>query len=177
MSRGLLRTRSFRWAMVAALGAAGAATAALVIGSGGHHEPLAITDISQNFKVCVLAAGNPAAPAPSPAWAAVSAAARETKTINAEQFTAPTGPARQQIPYLNGLIALRCRLIVVAGPELRGALTRVAKADPAQQFLSYGTGALLPNVRRVPVGDAGAITTVIATDAKEAHIHPAVLHH
>jgi basic membrane lipoprotein Med (substrate-binding protein (PBP1-ABC) superfamily) len=164
-------------AFITALGVAGAGAAALIIGFGGHPQALTVTDISQNFKVCMLATGNSAAPVASPAWTAVSDAARQTKAINAEQLTAPAGPARQQIPYLNSLVSLRCRLIVVVGPGLRDALAAVAKANPAQRFLSYGTGALLPNIHQVPDGDTAAIATAIIAAAKDAHARLVIIHH
>lgn len=174
------RTRRLRAALIAvvAAGAVAAAIVGLVAWFGGTPaQPVAVTDLSQNFKVCMLATGSGAAPAPSPAWTAIGAAVRQMKAVNAEQLTVPRGPARQQVPYLNSLISLRCRLIVVVGPELRDALTVVAKANPAQRFLSYGAGAPLPNIHQVPVGDTAAIAAAIVGAAKDAHAHLVVIHH
>lgn len=164
----LLRSRRSRLALITAAGVAGAGAAALILGLSGHPRPPAVIDISRNFKVCMLATvrGTPAA---GVAWNAIGDARRKA-AVNAEQLTAPASPASQQIPYLNSLISLRCRLIVVAGPDLRKALASVATANPDQRFLSYGTGAPpLPNIRQIPDGDTAAITAAIIGAAKSTH--------
>jgi len=43
--------------------------------------------------------------------------------------------------------------------------------------LSYGTGALLPNIHQVPDGDTAAIATAIIAAAKDAHARLVIIHH
>jgi hypothetical protein len=143
------------------------AVVGLVAGCGRRSSSsVAVTDLSRNFKVCMLATSRTAPSVSGPAWNAIRDASERTAAVNAEQLTAPAGPPSGQVPYFGSLVSLKCRLIVVAGPELRAALTTAAKGNPAQQFLSYGAGAAGPNIRQVPVGDTQAITADIIAATK-----------
>src|SRR5258708_457787 len=107
LRHGLLRSRHSRSALITAVALSGAGSAALIISFSGHRQALTVTDISRNFKVCMLATAR-ATPVTGSAWTAIGDAARRRAAINAEQLTAPISPASQQIPYLNSLISLRC---------------------------------------------------------------------
>jgi hypothetical protein len=87
-------------------------------------SPVAYTNISRNFKVCLLATTKEAATT-TPDWVAIQKTARH-KNINAQRIVAPNGPTKVLLPYLNSLIALQCGLIVTAEPNLTDALVTIA---------------------------------------------------
>jgi basic membrane lipoprotein Med (substrate-binding protein (PBP1-ABC) superfamily) len=53
------------------------------------------------------------------------------------------------VPFVNGLLALNCRLIIAAGNGIHDAITSVAKANPHQDFATDATAIDLPNVQHI----------------------------
>ncbi len=121
--------------------------------------PVVYTNISRNFKTCLLTttADN------STVWTAIQAAARN-RPINAQHVVAPSGPAGELVPYLNSLLALHCQLIVTAGPDLAGPLATVAKTHPGQRFANISkTSTGLPNVHDLPDDTTTTIAELVTT--------------
>jgi hypothetical protein len=67
------------------------------------------TNISRNFKACLVSTS-----AQPEVWQAIQAATGRS-AINAQRLTAPVGTTEELRPYVNGLLALQCQLIVAAG--------------------------------------------------------------
>ena len=144
----------FRWIALAVGGLVLVGAGWLLFGRSSQPQQQAIYSVSQNYRVCLASTA-----AATPAWPALQAA---HGAINAQQVTVPASAVGDQVPYLNGLLALKCRLIVVAGADLHDAATTVAKANPKQQFVTVGTPLNLPNVHDLP--DASGLTRFV-TDA------------
>jgi len=130
--------------------------------------PVAYTNISRNFKTCLLSTADEADQA-QPVWHAIQTAATRA-AINAQHITAPTGPTATLVPYLNSLIALHCQLIVTTGNAVHDALITTATSNPRTQFLNIGPQATLPNVHDLPGQPRAAdITQYILTQATATH--------
>lgn len=96
-------------------------------------------------------------------WNAIQAATAH-EAINAQQILAPPGATEQLIPYLNGLIAEQCHLIITVGTRLHDAIVAVAQANPNQMFLNIGSSTTLPNIRDI-TNDTSTITELVKAAA------------
>jgi hypothetical protein len=125
-------------------------------------QPIAYTNISRNYKTCLLTTtANTTATAAD--WTAIQAAARN-RPINAQHIVAPSGSSSDLVPYLNSLLALHCQLIITAGPDLPATLAQVAKTHPQQQFVNISqTATGLPNVQDLPNSTPTTITNLVTT--------------
>lgn len=129
------------------------------------HKPtpaVTYTNLSRNFRVCLLTTTNGAAEN-APVWTAIQTATTQAP-INAQHITAPTGTPDQLAPYLNSLIAMKCGLIVTAGNDLADTTTNTARSNPTQRFLTSTNSAGLPNVDTIPAAPE-AITAEIVNAA------------
>ncbi|WP_137816398.1 hypothetical protein [Gandjariella thermophila] len=109
-------------------------------------QPVVYTNISRNFRTCLFTT-DPAAAAPI--WQAVQQAAAD-QPINAQRFTAPHGTPADLTPYLNGLIATKCKLIVAVGTDLHDTVSTVASANPSTEFINIGSTTALSNIHDLP---------------------------
>lgn len=128
-------------------------------------EAITYTDLSRNFRVCLLSTTRDAADV-NRLWPAVQAASRKV-AINAEHVTAPAGTNDELVPYLNSLIAIHCGLIITAGHDLTEPTIAVAKTHPQQHFLIPSPHDTLPNVDSVPE-QPDALTTTVVSAAQAA---------
>lgn len=148
-----------KWIAVVSGAVVIAAIAWFVVSQHGQpsRQQVAYTNVSRNYRVCFASTSPETAAA---AWHATQAAAAHA-AINAQQVTVPTAPASQEVPYLNGLLALKCGVIITAGADLHDAATTVAKANPHQAFINVGSVLDLPNVRDL-VDPSGITELVVA---------------
>jgi basic membrane lipoprotein Med (substrate-binding protein (PBP1-ABC) superfamily) len=127
--------------------------------------PAPVADISDNYKVCLLDSSQ--AVDPTTVWHAVQAAI-EKAPINAQQLTVPDVPGGHADPttYLNGLVALHCRLVVTDGADLTEPLAAVAAQNPKIRFLDIGDPIQLSNVGSItpPVTNPQQITAIVLSD-------------
>lgn len=152
---------------IAALAVAIAAVVTILVwpGSPTTTPRVAYTNISRNYKTCLLTTAQNAAQA-APVWKALQNATTRAP-INAQQLTATDGATDQLTPYFNTLIALHCQLIVTTGTDLTDALTTVASSNPRSHFLNIGTAINRPNIHTIPtpLTNPDTITTYIFNSA------------
>lgn len=157
-----------RWRLLTALvaGVVIAAVAAVLVFTGSPPpQHVAYTNISRNFKTCLLSTTDDPTDA-TRTWQAIQAATKHA-AINAQHITAPAGPTTQLLPYANSLVALHCQLIVTTGDTLHDTLITTAQHNPHLHFLNIGTTTSLPNVHTIPTTDTNPtdITHYILTTA------------
>lgn len=157
----------WRVAVLVAAGAAAAIITAILLASGGQTvtQHVSYTNVSRNFKVCLLTTGSPD-PATTAAWQAIETA-RIRADVNAQHIVAPQGDGTDVEPYVNSLIALKCEIIVTDEPPLDSVVRIVAQANPTQRFIHIGAGLHLPNVTSVPADEATRITDIIVAAAQK----------
>jgi hypothetical protein len=146
----------------------GAAVAVIVATTDPEPAAVAYANVSRNFRVCMLATTNDT-PEANRVWPASQTAAARAP-INAERVTAPVGTSDQLVPYVNGLVALHCGVIITAGPELAAPVAAVAKTHPGQRFLAAGQPPAAANVETLP-GRPEDLTAALLTAAQ--HGNPA----
>jgi basic membrane lipoprotein Med (substrate-binding protein (PBP1-ABC) superfamily) len=138
----------------AALGTAAVIAAGVTIGLVLSHQdnspqPVAYTNISRNFKACLLTTTADQTQTMQ-VWHAVQAAARH-RPINAQHVLVTPGTTSAMVPYLNSLLSLHCGLIITAEPGITNALTTVAKDHPQQSFANLsGVTTNLANIQDLP---------------------------
>jgi hypothetical protein len=122
--------------------------AILVWPSNPPSPPVAYTNISRNYKTCLLSTTQDAAES-APVWKAIQDATAHAP-VNAQQLTPPVGNTDQLTPYFNSLIALRCQLIVSVGDDLADALVITAASNPRLHFLNIGSPTHQANIHTIP---------------------------
>lgn len=131
-------------------------------GSKSAAPPIVYTNVSRNFKTCLLTTTTDSA-STAAVWPAVQAAARN-KPINAQHVVAPGGPTTELVPYVNSLLALHCSLAITAGADLTDAVVTVAEAHPDERFVNVSSrGAELGNVQDVPDDGSSGIARLVVT--------------
>jgi hypothetical protein len=115
-------------------------------------QSVAYTNISQNFRTCLLTTTADTTTA-TPTWAAVQRAKTQV-TINAQRVTAPAGPTTQLVPYLNSLIAMKCGLIITAGTDLTDATAEARRAQPQQHLIAVNTPDQAASITDIVIGAA-----------------------
>ncbi|QKW18533.1 hypothetical protein HUT16_05170 [Kitasatospora sp. NA04385] len=127
--------------MLVAVGAVvllGAASAVWLWPRGGDDAPAKVVanDYSGRPSVC-LAADDSAASAGTVqhTWTVLQQAGRDSG-VNVQQLVVPAGDAAAAAPYLSGLVAQRCTLVVTAGASFDGALPVVAGGAPQVRFIA-----------------------------------------
>jgi basic membrane lipoprotein Med (substrate-binding protein (PBP1-ABC) superfamily) len=150
--------------------AAALITAAVIIivvavsGSPAPSQQIAYTNISRNFKACLLNTTTNVTTATA-TWQAIQKATTNTP-INAQHITAPAGPTPTLVPYLNGLLALHCQLIVTTGDDLHDTLNAIATAHPQQAFLNISNApTTLTNIHTIPTSTPPVTITNLVTTA------------
>ncbi|MGW2255694.1 BMP family ABC transporter substrate-binding protein [Kitasatospora sp. NPDC001660] len=91
-------------------------------------------------------------------WSALQDASRQHR-LNVQQLLVPAATTDQALPYLAGLSAQHCDLVVAIGPTFTQALETAAKANPQTQFVAVTTdGQSTP----------GGVVTVTGSDNEKA---------
>jgi basic membrane lipoprotein Med (substrate-binding protein (PBP1-ABC) superfamily) len=135
---------------IAAVIIAAAVTGILIGLRGNAPAPQAInyTNLSRNYRVCLLTTGHDTS-TDAPLWQTIQNAAARSP-INAQHITAPDGTPDQLQPYVNGLVAMDCQLIIAPGAELAGPARNAAKAAPHTHFLISVDQPNLTNTTTIP---------------------------
>ena len=114
----------------------------------GRPQPKAaapVNDVAGNFRVCLLTSSDSSRSAA--VWAALQRAAATGK-VNAQRFPAPAGQANA-MPYVNGVVAVGCGLVVVADDGLIRVVEAAAAKAQQQRFLVVGAGKAAGNLEVV----------------------------
>ncbi|OXM61346.1 hypothetical protein [Amycolatopsis vastitatis] len=110
-----------------------------------HQAAIAYANISRNARICLASTSSGDAP---DIWRAIQAETNR-KPVNAQHLIAPNRQPDAIAPFLNGVLALRCRLIITTGSDMHDAVTAAAKSHPDQAFASDDKSITLRNVRHV----------------------------
>ena len=122
--------------------------------------PSPVSDINTSTRACLFQApaGSPAAQA---ALQGLTAAARSSKRMIVQQFTAP--PNVSAAAMLNELAALRCQTVVTVGSQAEAQVEARARTTKGTRYLVIG--AALPaaaNVTVIPAASATAASVETA---------------
>lgn len=131
------------------------ATLVLTNLDGPKEQEVAYTNISRNTKICVTSTSAETA---ATIWHAVQTASVH-EPVNAQQIIAPTNQPDQLEPFVNGPLALHCRLIIASGSEMHAPITSIANANPHQEFAIDSDLINLTNVHRI--NDIAEIPTLV----------------
>ncbi|MFF7993430.1 BMP family ABC transporter substrate-binding protein [Kitasatospora xanthocidica] len=74
----------------------------------------------------------------SAVWSALQDASRQSQ-LNVQQLFVPAATTDQALPYLAGLSAQHCDLVVAIGPAFTQALETAAEANPRTRFVAVTT--------------------------------------
>ncbi|MFJ9693974.1 hypothetical protein [Kitasatospora sp. NPDC101183] len=155
-----LPSRHRRALLAAAVGAAAAAVA-VGFALSGDDEPAApavhANDVSKRATACLAADSATASGGElfGQVWSAMqTAGARNDR--NVQQLVVPAAGAEQAGPYLSGLVAQRCDLIVTVGAPFGQASSTVAQASPAVRLTAVDStlGSAPANVTLLAGADA-----------------------
>ncbi|MEA5367219.1 hypothetical protein VA596_47365 [Amycolatopsis sp., V23-08] len=147
------------WAALGVLVAVGAAATVLLWPDEPAPQPVAYANISRNTRVCLA---NTTAGDTEEIWRAVQLEA-DHEPVNAQHLIAPERNPETIAPFLNGVLALHCRLIITTGTDMHDAVTAAAKSHPEQVFASDDSTITLTNVRHVRTGpDVAQLIRTIA---------------
>ncbi|MER7773147.1 hypothetical protein [Kitasatospora sp. NPDC096140] len=139
-------THQLRWilGLTAALVLAGVgAVALLTSGSDGEAGPSAAvspSNISGRRTACLTGEATEAAQRTdtSAIWSGLQDASGPAQ-LNVQQLFVPAATADQALPYLAGLSAQHCDLVISIGPTFTQALETAAKANPRTRFVAVAT--------------------------------------
>ncbi|MFJ9612046.1 BMP family ABC transporter substrate-binding protein [Kitasatospora sp. NPDC101176] len=91
-------------------------------------------------------------------WSALQDASQQNQ-LNVRQLLVPATTADQALPYLSGLAAQHCDLVIAIGPTFSQALETASKANPQTRFVAVTTdGQPAP----------GGVVTVTGSDNEKA---------
>ena len=142
------------------------AVAGILIGVlGNTSKAVAYTNISRNYRVCLLTTTN-GSKDDARVWQTIQNAAKNAP-INAQHITAPDGSAEQLQPYVNSLVAMKCQLIITPGEKLAGPATTAARSATQTRFLITAEHPDLPNESSIPT-DSQALAADITNSAHGA---------
>lgn len=147
---------------------AGAAAAAVWLLPEGSAPAVAYTNVSTNYRVCLLSTTGDTDDT-GRVWPAIQAASTRA-AINAQHITAPAGRDEQLVPYVNSLISLHCGLIITVGTDLTQPTVDVAKTHPQQRFLVQPPHEPMANVESLP-DQPEALTALVASAAPAVPAH------
>ncbi|WP_031074886.1 hypothetical protein [Streptomyces sp. NRRL WC-3742] len=148
--------------IAAALGAAAVAAVVGIVLSGGDDDEGAApavhaNDVSKRATACLAADSATASGGDlfGRVWSAMQTAGAQHDR-NVQQLVVPAAGAEQAGPYLSGLVAQRCDLIVTVGAPFGRASTGVAQASPAVRLTAVDStlGSAPTNVTLVTGAEA-----------------------
>ncbi|MFD9591984.1 hypothetical protein ACFWA9_04395 [Kitasatospora sp. NPDC059973] len=136
----------FRWALglAAVLVVTGAGIAILLTsgtdGPAAHQSAVAPSNIAGRRTACLAGDSSEAAARTDTAaiWSAMQDASQQ-RQLNVQQLFVPAPTPDQALPYLAGLSAQHCDLVVTVGPAFGQALETATKANPGTQFVAVTT--------------------------------------
>ncbi|WP_189920251.1 BMP family ABC transporter substrate-binding protein [Kitasatospora xanthocidica] len=139
-------TRRHRWVLglTAALAVTGVGVGILLAnGSDGEAVPAAAvspSNISGLRTACLTGDAAEAASRTDTSiiWAALQDAARQ-RQLNVQQLLVPAATTDQALPYLAGLSAQHCDLVVSIGPAFTQASKAAAADNPRTRFIAVAT--------------------------------------
>ncbi|QKV74198.1 hypothetical protein [Amycolatopsis sp. Hca4] len=138
--------KRLHWAVLGVLMAAAGIAATVLLWPGEPSpQPITYANISRNARICL--ASTSAGDAPE-IWREIQAES-SGKPVNAQHLIAPNRQPDTVASFLNGVLALHCRLIITTGTDMHDATTAAAKSHPEQTFASNDQSITLPNVRHV----------------------------
>lgn len=154
------------------LAGSGAASAAIVGGVlawgviGSSPAPRARQYIA--FTVCLLTDSRGlASPQAAAAWAGLQEASAATRAKVQYQPVMSGSTEGAAAPYLAGLVAQQCRVVVATGPAQAAAVRASARRFPSVRFAVVNAAARAANVTAVR-GSAGQIRSAIAALVRSA---------
>ncbi|MFJ7279397.1 hypothetical protein [Kitasatospora sp. NPDC098663] len=131
-----------RWLLVlTSATAVTAITVLLTLGTdddgNSHPAPIAPSNIAGRRTACLTGDASEAASRTdtSAIWTALQEASQQHQ-LNIQQLLVPAPTADQALPYLAGLAAQHCDLVVAVGPAFGQALNAAAKANPHASFVA-----------------------------------------
>lgn len=158
---GFLRTRRGQLATgIAALCVVGAVVGIVVTSGGGSTKTAAVSNVSRNYRVCLMNDASDTADASTAqaAWAGLQKAAASGH-VNAERLLLGGTTSEVAAPYLNGAVQQHCGLIVAVGGDMASAIDRSATSDTHQEFLLVGGSSTRANVRTIAAADPAKVTS------------------
>lgn len=160
---GRRRTTAILGAVTAA---AAACLAAVIAFSGGDAPPKVVAaDLSGRPTACLAAdqATSSKNPDANQAWTAMQHGAHGLK-VNIQQLVLPATPAQTK-PYLAGLLAQHCNLVVTVGRPFGEAIAAEVHLSPATRFLAIDAGTLPTATEITRLDGASSATSVQAAVA------------
>lgn len=144
-----------------------AATAALIWTqhpSRPKETPLVVADVSGRPTACLAADTEPTTrDEVARIWAAMHAGAAG-KRVDVQQLIVPVTTSKQAQPYLAGLLAQHCDLIVTVGPRFGNAIPTQLAAAPDTSFTAVDADGL----------KSTGNLTVLASSTAPAHVESSV---
>ncbi|OXM61363.1 hypothetical protein [Amycolatopsis vastitatis] len=138
--------KRLHWAALGVLVAAVGVAATVLLWPGeSAPQPVAYANISRNARICLASTSSGDVPE---IWQAIQAETNR-EPVNAQHLIAPNRQPDTIAPFLNGVLALHCRLIITTGSDMHDAVTAAAKSHPDQAFASDDKSITQPNVRHV----------------------------
>lgn len=131
--------------IVTVIGVIAVAVAATVALSRSHRSTVSQTGTAGEYRACLVTTTGDATTA-NPVWQAIQAADNGIVVNTQRTLISATSPDTQ-VSDLYGVLSSQCGLVVTVGSDLHDAVTTVATAKPAQQFLSIGSPIALANVQ------------------------------
>ena len=133
--------RRFQLGLALALVSVAGVAAFLFWPHGRTPPPLvAATNYSGRPTACLAAdsTDGPGLPLARSVWKAMQEASKG-KAVNVQQLTVAAPNHEQAAPYLAGLLAQHCTLIITVSPSFTDALPGIAKASPTTQLTAATT--------------------------------------
>ncbi|MEU1286997.1 hypothetical protein [Kitasatospora sp. NPDC005856] len=105
--------------------------------SDGHPAPITPSNIAGRRTACLTGDVSEAGARSDTGaiWNALQDASRQ-RQLNAQQLLVPAPTSDQALPYLAGLSAQHCDLVVAVGPAFGQALEAAARANPRTAFIA-----------------------------------------
>ncbi|SFF55220.1 basic membrane protein A [Actinacidiphila alni] len=144
---------------VAAAGVVVAVSATWIfLGTSRPKTTVTAENVSQNLRACLVTGPTGAQDAPlvQGSWDGLQEAASHSK-VNAQRFSVPDVKPDVALPYINGAVQQKCKVIITVGPSILAATESAAAANPRQRFAIVGS-----------TSTRTGVTTVAATDGSTA---------
>lgn len=143
-----------------ALAAAGAVLSAEHQSKPARSQAVVVADVSGRPTACLAADTEPATREDvARIWAAMHTGATGT-AVNLQELVVPVTTSKQAQPYLAGLLAQHCDLVVTIGPRFGNAVLSKLATAPGTAFAAVDAGGLKSAGRLIAVNSSSAPTLV-----------------
>ncbi len=142
---------------------------ALALLTGSSSPKFVANNISRNYRACLINTQHDENIA-QPVWSYLQKATHGS-AINLQHITVPKSGTATSIPYINGLVQRHCGLIISLGPGLHTAITKAARSNPHQRFITIGKPVNLPNVQSYSPTDRSAAVKAVQKAAHHESLH------